>query len=199
MKGEKHNNSKMKKLEIVGYKRETLGTKSAKDLRNASMAPCVLYGGPTNVHFAVPMILFRDLIYTPEVCEVELNIEGDKYRAILQDATFHPVNEMIMNVDFLEIQEGKDVRIAVPVKVVGVSPGVLKGGKAVQKLPKLRVKGPITAIPDHVDADISGLDLGQTLKVSKLVVAGCEVLVNGSNPVVTIDIPRALRGKLTNG
>lgn len=96
----------MKKLEIVGFKRANLGTKSANDLRNEAMAPCVLYGGSEQVHFAVPMILFRELLYSADVYEVELNIEGTKYRAILQDAQFHPVNEMIYHVDFLEIQKG---------------------------------------------------------------------------------------------
>jgi large subunit ribosomal protein L25 len=186
----------MKKIEIVGYKRSSLGTKSAKDLRNESLAPCVLYGGADQVHFAVPMILFRELIYSPDVYEVTLNIEGEKRRAILQDASFHPVNEMIMNVDFLEVQEGRDIKLEIPIKVSGTSPGVLKGGKAVQKLRKLKVKGSIDAMPDFITADITGLELGQTLKVSKLTVPGCEILVNGNNPVVTIDIPRALRGKL---
>ncbi len=198
MTGGRHKQQKMKKLEIVGYKRETLGTKSAKDLRNDSLAPCVLYGGKAQVHFAVPMILFRELLYSPEVYEVILNIEGEIHHAILQDATFHPVNEMILNVDFLEIQEGKDVRIEIPIKIVGTSPGVLKGGKTVQKLRKLKIKGPISAIPEFITGDITGLELGQTLKVSKLSVPGCEILVGGSNPVATIDIPRALRGKLTN-
>jgi large subunit ribosomal protein L25 len=186
----------MKKIEIVGYKRETLGTKSAKDLRNESLAPCVLYGGEKQVHFAVPMILFRELLYSPEVYEVVLNIEGEIHHAILQDATFHPVNEMILNVDFLEIREGKDVKVEIPIKISGVSPGVLKGGKAVQKLRKLKIKGPIASIPEFINADITGLELGQTLKVNKLLVPNCEILVGGSNPVATIDIPRALRGKL---
>ena len=129
------------KIEVVGFKRETLGTKSAKDLRNASLVPCVLYGGQDVVHFAVPMILFRDLIYTPEVAEVELNIEGEIRRAILQDSQFHPVNEVILNVDFLEIVDGKAIKIDVPVKIVGNAPGVQKGGKMVQKLRKVTLKG----------------------------------------------------------
>ncbi|MFC0182820.1 LSU ribosomal protein L25P [Pseudarcicella hirudinis] len=186
----------MKILEIVGFKRANLGSKTAKDLRNEALAPCVLYGGSEQVHFAVPMILFRDLLYTPEVHEVELNIEGTKYRAILQDAQFHPVNEMILHVDFLEITEGKQIKIDVPVKVIGNSPGVIKGGKMVQKLRKVTLRGLAENIPDSVTADITGLDLGQTLKVAKLVVEGCEILNPLSNPVATIDIPRALRGKI---
>jgi large subunit ribosomal protein L25 len=188
----------MKKVEVVGFLRNSLGTKSAKDLRNEALAPCVLYGGQENVHFAVPMILFRDLIYTPEVAEVELNIEGKIYRAILQDASFHPVSEMILNVDFLEIVEGKEIKIDVPVKVIGTSPGVLKGGKMVQKLRKVTLRGLVENIPDFVTADITGLDLGQTVKVSKLKVEGVAILNSPSNPVATIDIPRALRGKINS-
>ena len=187
----------MKKLEIVGFKRANLGTKSANDLRNEALAPCVLYCGSEQVHFAVPMILFRELLYSADVYEVELNIEGTKYRAILQDSQFHPVNEMIYHVDFLEIQKGKAIKIAVPIKVVGNSPGVIKGGKMVQKLRKVTLRGQAESIPDFVTVDISGLDLGQTVKVNKLQVEGCEILNPMSNPVATIDIPRALRGKLT--
>ncbi|RXK52325.1 50S ribosomal protein L25/general stress protein Ctc [Aquirufa rosea] len=187
----------MKKLEIVGYKRANLGTKSAKDLRSEALAPCVLYGGKEQVHFAVPMILFRELLYSSDVYEVALNIEGDTYRAILQDAQFHPVNEMILHVDFLEIVENKPIKIDVPIKIVGNSPGVIKGGKMIQKLRKVTLKGLAENIPDFVTADISGLDLGQTVKVNKLEVTGCEILNPMSNPVATIDIPRALRGKLT--
>ncbi len=186
----------MRKIEIVGYKRTSLGTKSAKDLRNDALAPCVLYGGKDVVHFAVPMILFRELLYTPEVSEVELNIEGEIRRAIVQDAQFHPVNEMILNVDFLEIVEGKAIKIDVPIKVIGNSPGVIKGGKMVQKLRKVTLKGLVQNIPDFVTADITGLDLGQTIKVSKLSVENVEILNPLSNPVATIDIPRALRGKI---
>jgi large subunit ribosomal protein L25 len=177
----------MRKIEIVGYNRETLGTKSAKDLRNEALVPCVLYGGEKQIHFAVPMILFRELIYTPEVSEVILNIEGEIHHAIVQDSQFHPVSEMILHVDFLEIVEGKEIKIAVPIKVIGDSPGVRKGGKMVQKLRKVTLKGMADSIPDFVEADITGLDLGQTLKVAKLVVSGVVVLNNMTSPVASID------------
>ena len=187
----------MRKIEIVGYNRETLGTKSAKDLRNEALVPCVLYGGEKQIHFAVPMILFRELIYTPEVSEVILNIEGEIHHAIVQDSQFHPVSEMILHVDFLEIVEGKEIKIDVPVKVIGDSPGVRKGGKMVQKLRKVTLKGMADNIPDFVEADITGLDLGQTLKVTKLVVSGVVILNSMTSPVASIEIPRALRGKIT--
>jgi large subunit ribosomal protein L25 len=104
---------------------------------------------------------------------------------------------MILHVDFLEIVEGKDIKIDVPVRVIGDSPGVRKGGKMVQKLRKVTLRGLADNIPDFVEADITGLDLGQTLKVSKLVVSDVVILNSMSSPVASIEIPRALRGKVT--
>ena len=76
----------MKNLEIIGYKRANLGKAQTKELRNESFVPGVLYGGAEQVHFYAPAILFRDLVYSPEVYEVDLNIEGTHYRATLVNA-----------------------------------------------------------------------------------------------------------------
>lgn len=186
----------MKQLEIVGYKRANLGKKASKDLRAEAQVPCVLYGGTEQVHFYSPMILFRDLLYTPDVYEVTVNVEGTIYKAILQDAQFHPVNEMILHVDFLEIIEGKPLTVEVPLKFEGISPGVLKGGKLVQKLRKVKMRGMASDIPDYVHVDITDMDLGKSVKVSQLKVENVTVLNNPSLPVATVDIPRALRGKV---
>jgi large subunit ribosomal protein L25 len=185
----------MKSLEIIGYKRANLGKKSSKDLRADGNVPCVLYGGKEQVHFYTPMILFRDLLYTPNIYEVHLNVEGDKYKCILQDAQFHPVNEMIYHVDFLELNENKEVRMEVPVRFIGVAPGVQKGGKLVSKLRKIKVKAFPANIPDYIDIDISDLDLGKSVKVSNIKTQNYSLLNNASTPVVTVEVPRGLRGK----
>jgi large subunit ribosomal protein L25 len=186
----------MKSLEIVGFKRANLGKKDSKALRLDSYVPCVLYGGTEQIHFSVPAILFRELLYTPEVHIVELNIEGDIRRAIVQDSQFHPVNEMLLHVDFLELEDGKEVKMDVPVKYVGVSPGVLAGGKLVSKLRKLKVKATPENLPDSVEVDISDLELGKSVKVNKVEPKGYTILTNPLAPVATVTIPRALKGTL---
>lgn len=185
----------MKKLEIVGYQRANLGKKASRDFRADGLVPCVLYGGKEQVHFSVPLILFRDLLYTPDVYEVELNIEGDIYRAILQDTQFHPVNDVVIHADFMEVDDSKTIKINVPIKFIGNSPGVIKGGKLVQKLRKMTLKGTVNNIPDAVEVSISHLDLGKSVKVGEVSVANCTILNPTSNPIATIGIPRALKGK----
>jgi len=187
----------MKTLEIIGFKRANLGKQQSKELRNESFVPGVLYGAGEQVHFYAPAILFRDLIYSPEVYEVDLNVEGSHYRAVLQDAQFHPVNEMLLHVDFLQLQEGKEVKLDIPVKMVGNSPGVIAGGKLVTKLRKLKVKALPANLPNYVEVDISDLELGKSIKVGKIKAGDFEILTNPLAPVATVTIPRALKSAQT--
>jgi large subunit ribosomal protein L25 len=186
----------MKNTEIVGYKRANLGKKESAALREAAMVPCVMYGAGKQIHFAAPMYLFRDVIYTPNVYKVELNIEGDIHFAILQDVQFHPVSDIILHADFLELVDGKEIKVEVPVRFIGTALGVTKGGKLVQKINKIKVQGLAENIPDFVDVSITDLDLGKSVKVGQLQVEGFKVLNNASLPIAGVEIPRALRGQL---
>jgi large subunit ribosomal protein L25 len=186
----------MKSLEIVGFKRANLGKVDAKALRLEALVPCVLYGGQEQVHFSVPMILFRELVYTPEVHLVDLNIEGSHFRAALQEVQFHPVNDMILHADFMELNDEKPVRIDIPVRLEGTATGVTKGGKLVQVLRKLKVLALPANLPDFIPVDVSGLDLGKTVKVSAITTDGYTILNPPSVPVASVEIPRALKGKM---
>jgi large subunit ribosomal protein L25 len=184
----------MKTLEIIGFKRANLGKKAAKDLRNEANVPCVLYGGEQQVHFTVPMILFKNLIYTPEVHRVDLNIEGEIFQAILQDIQFHPVNEIILHADFLQLFEDKPVKMDVPLHLIGTAPGVQKGGKLVQKVTKVKIQALPKNLPDSVQVSISDLDLGKSVRVRDAVAGDFKVLSSPMITVATVTIPRALKG-----
>jgi large subunit ribosomal protein L25 len=187
----------MKTLEVIGFKRANLDSASLTELREAGNVPCVVYGPgiPEQMHFYSPIILFRDLIYTPEVHLVELNIEGKIIKAILKDAQFHPVSEMILHADFVAYSEEKPIKFEIPVKIVGNSPGIAKGGKLELKTRVLKVKGLANSLPDFVEVNISSLDLGKSFKVEDLTVEGFDILTSPNVSIVTVGIPRALRGK----
>lgn len=186
----------MKSTEIVGFKRANLGKKEARELRLQAMVPCVLYGGAEQVHFAAPMYLFRELLFTPNVYKVTLNIEGEIYYGILQDVQYHPVSDIILHADFLAVDDEKEIKIEVPVRFTGTAVGVTKGGKLVQKLRKIKVIGLAKNIPDYVDVPVSDLDLGKSVKVGQLKVEGFKIVNNASLPIAGVEIPRALRGTL---
>lgn len=184
----------MKKLEIVGYRRANLGRKHSQDLRAEGYVPGVLYGGDAQHHFYAPNMLFRELLTSGDVFEVTLNIEGDEYQAVLQETQFHPVHDSLLHADFLEILPGKEVKVDVPIKLVGTAKGVTGGGKLNQKLRKLRVQGLAGDIPDYIELNVSTLELGKSMKVAAIAEQGFTVLSQKAIPVVSVDVPRALRG-----
>jgi large subunit ribosomal protein L25 len=184
----------MRTVEIIGYKRANLGKADAKRLRAESNVPCVLYGGKEQIHFYSPMILFRDLVYTPAAAFVKLNIEGDEYSAILQDVQFHPVNEILLHVDFLLLTEDKPIKMDIPVKLTGTSPGVILGGKLILKLRSVKIKALPANMPENITLDVTKLELGKSFKVSVIEAKDFEILNNPRITVASVEIPRALKG-----
>jgi len=167
----------MKSLTIKASQRESVGKKATKALRNAGQVPCVVYGGDTVTHFAAPENSFSGLVYTPDVHTVVIELDnGNSINAILQDIQFHPVTDKILHIDFVEIFEDKPITMAVPVRTVGISPGVALGGNLKFNTRRLKVKGLPSALPDVIEADISSLKIGNKLYVTALGAEGYEFL-----------------------
>lgn len=180
----------MKTVALTGELRSNLGSKSSRALRNEGKVPCVLYGGSELVHFFIYSPDFKNLVYTPNTYKVQLTIEGKKYQAILQDMQFHPVNEAIIHADFLLVDDKKQVTVSIPVKVTGNSPGVRSGGKLIQKVQRLKIKGLISNIPDSVDVNIDTLDLGQSIKIKQISIPNIDILDSKDNAIVTVKMTR---------
>ena len=158
----------MKSISIKGSKRESVGKKATKALRNAGQVPCVIYGGDQPMHFSAPELAFKNLVYTPDAHTVEIELDGTTYRAILQDIQFHPVTDRILHIDFYQIFDDKEVTMIIPVKFVGNSKGVMNGGVLRKNNRKLKVKALPDNLPDFIEADISDLKIGNKLYVTAL-------------------------------
>jgi len=180
----------MKTVALTGELRSDLGTKHSRAMRNEGKVPCVLYGGGDHIHFYVYSPDFKALVYTPNTYKVQLTIDGKKYMAILHDMQFHPVNEAILHADFLAVDEKKPVTVSIPVLIEGNSPGVRAGGKLIQKIQRLKVKGLISNIPDAINVNIDQLDLGQSIKVKNIEASKIELLDNKDNAIVTVKMTR---------
>lgn len=159
----------MKSITINGSKRESVGKKATKALRNAGKVPCVLYGGDQPLHFAADEIGFKNLVYTPDVHTVVIELEGgEKYDAVLQDIQFHPVSDAILHIDFYQIYEDKEISMQIPVHTTGVPRGVKNGGVLRFNLRRMRVKGLPSNLPDFIEADVTPLKIGNKLYVTAL-------------------------------
>ena len=191
----------MKSIEIKGSVRTEIGKKATRELRNNNGVPCVLYGVkkdenclPVATHFSVPVDGLRNLVYTPNIYLVNLDIDGTVVTAIMKDIQFHPVKDNILHVDFLQVEENKPIAMEVPVQLEGLAEGVRAGGKLALQIRKLKVKALYNAIPERLVIDVTPLGLGKTIKVGELNYEGLE-LINAKDAVVcAVKLTRAARG-----
>lgn len=183
----------MKTIFLKGESRPEVGTRTAKALRVEGKVPCNMYGlAEGNLNFAVYQADFKNLVYTPNVYKVKIELDGKNYDAILQEVQYHPVSDMIIHCDFVAVDASKPVTMEIPVRVVGNSPGVRAGGKLVTKLNRLRVRGLIQDLPDFIDVSIDTLEIGQSAKVSHVQVSGFDLLDSPANAILSIKTTRAL-------
>lgn len=181
----------MKSITIKGQERESVGKVATKALRNAGMVPCVIYGGTTPQHFAAEEKAFKSLVYTPNAHTVVVDLAGKTSNVILQDIQFHPVSDKILHIDFFQLNENKEITMEVPVKIVGTSPGVLLGGDLRLNLRRLKVKALPKNLPDYVEANISELQMGNKLYVTKLEAKNFKLMHPDNTVVCQVKISRA--------
>ena len=181
----------MKSITIKGSERENVGKKATKAVRDAGMVPCVIYGGNQPVHFVADERAFKDLVYTPNAHTVVVELNGTSTNVIMQDIQFHPVSDKILHIDFFQLSDDKEIIMEVPVKVTGTSPGVLLGGVLRLNQRRLKVKALPKNLPDFVEANISELEMGNKLYVTKLVTDNFKLLHPDNTVVAQVRISRA--------
>jgi large subunit ribosomal protein L25 len=181
----------MKVFELEGTVRPELGKKSASDLRKQDSVPCVLYGGKENVNFFVTNPAIRDLIYTPNVYIVNIKLGKATKQAVMREIQFHPVTDIVLHIDFYEITDDKEVAIELPIRIVGNSVGVRKGGKVKQTKRMLKIKALPKNLPDILEVDITDLDVEQTIKVEDIKYDNLVMLNGLREPVVSVVASRA--------
>lgn len=185
----------MKTYQLAAEPRTALGKKATKAIRDEKKIPVVLNTKEHEAeHLMVTQYAVRNLVYTPDIFAIELDVNGNKRMAVLKDIQFHPVKDSILHMDLLEVTEDKPVTIEVPVKLEGHAEGVKAGGKLTLSMKKLKVKAPYTHIPERVVINVDNLALGKTLQIGDLHFEGLE-LMNAKNAVVcAVQLTRAARG-----
>ena len=181
----------MKTLAISVKEREKVGKSNTRALRNQGNVPCVLYGGEKQVTFYAHENDFRKLVYTPDVFVVELDIDGNKVNAIMQDIQFHPVTDKILHIDFLQEFDDRPITVSIPVILNGLAIGVRNGGNLMFRRPKIITKGLMANLPDAITLDIEHLQIGQFIYIKDLDIDECEFLAPDNSVVVGVKTARA--------
>ena len=182
----------MKTLAISAKLRNGTGKTDSKALRNQGNVPCVLYGGEKQVCFYAHENDFRSLVYTPDVFIVELDIEGEKFRVVMQDLQFHPVTDKLLHLDFLQIFDDKEVTMTIPVHLEGMSIGIRNGGVLSFRRRKIITRAIPGNLPDYIEINIADLDIGHSVFIKDLRVDEYTFLAPDNAVVVGVRTAREL-------
>ena len=181
-------------LKLKADKREESGKGAARKLRAAGRVPAVLYGhgvGPIPVSVDA-----RDLFHVLHGSAgtnvlVDLLVDGTQHLSLPREIQRDHVRGRYLHVDFLAVRRDEKVTVSVPVRVVGESPGVKAGGVIEHHLWDLEVECLPGDVPDGIEADVSQLQVGDSLRVSDLASPeGVAILTPPEESVVSVVIPQ---------
>ncbi|MEO8085596.1 MAG: 50S ribosomal protein L25 [Bacteroidota bacterium] len=182
----------MKSLAITGALRAAKTKQEVRSLRAEGKVPCVLYGGKEQVHFSVPALSLKKLVYSPDVHLVDIDIEGTTHRAVMKELQFHSVNDRLLHIDFMSVVDDKKVIVEIPVRLKGTSIGVRAGGQLLHKMRKLKISALPKDLPDQFELIIDDMQIGQTIRVRDMKLDGVTFLDIPAAAIVAVKTARAV-------
>src|SRR5687768_8499282 len=173
------------------------GKGPARSLRAAGQIPGVVYG---HAREPQPLTLdtreFEKLLshIAAESTVIELSLDGQTTKTLIREIQRHPFKRQILHVDFQELVAGEKVQVNIPIVLMGVPEGVrASGGVMDQTLRELSIRVDPSAIPDHIEVDVTAVQIGHSIHVSELTLPeGVEVLNDPEAPVCVVAAPRAV-------
>ena len=183
----------MKTIDLKGTARKELKKSAVKALRRNEQIPCVIYGnGSENIHFTVGEKELKNLVYTPNVYLVNLDIDGKVNQAVMREIQFHPVTDKILHIDFYAIDAAKPIAVDIPVVISGNSEGVRAGGKLHILNRKIKVSALPKDLPDTLPIDITNLALGKTITAGDLSFDKVDIITPKTTIICTVKLTRAV-------
>ena len=184
-------------LEVSERGADQVGSRRVRRLRKEGLVPGVLYGKGHARAIVVRERELRTALTGPSGLHaiVDVVIEGQTtpHHAVLKDFQRHPIRGTLTHVDFHEVRLDRPIQATVSVQLVGEAPGSKVGGSVQQVTREIQVEALPTGIPEHVDADISALEVGGTVRVEDLAaIEGVTFLDDPQLVLATCSVPRGI-------
>jgi large subunit ribosomal protein L25 len=182
--------------ELKAEKRDVVGKESSKKLRQQGMVPAVVYSDGNAESISVNARDFSALTHSGAGTHVivKLKVAGVKKQpnAIIKEVQYNPVKKEYFHIDFQEIALNEKITTPRSITVVGDSPGVKAGGVLEHHLWEIEIEGLPKNMPDHIEVDISELQIGDSIHASDIVVPdGVAVATDPAVVVLAVSAPRA--------
>lgn len=158
---------------IKAEERVNIGKEACRKIRNEGRVPAIIYGEnpapePISLNARELSKLVNKGKFLTSICSIDIN--GKITRVIPRDIAFHPLHETILHVDFLRLGEKARIDVSVPVRFLNEqsSPGIKTGGVLNIVRHEIELRCAADSIPDHVDVDLKGLEIGDSVHISTI-------------------------------
>lgn len=188
--------------ELAATVREKVGKGAARSVRRQGLIPAVIYGGnqpslaislsDRDVYFKIHGGGFLTTVAT-------IDVGGEKIRAIPRDFQLDPVSERPLHVDFLRVVAGSKITVEVPVRFINEAgaPGIRRGGVLNIVRHRVELLCPADSIPDHIVADLTGLDINDSLHIATIPLPeGVRPTIARNFTVATIAAPAGVKEEM---
>jgi large subunit ribosomal protein L25 len=181
-------------FKIKAEKREIIGKNASRRLRREGMIPAVLYGGGSS---NVPLTLKKQDVFmilrsdTGENTVFQVSFDSEIRDVMIKELQRDPVTDEILHADFVHIAMDKVIKVSVPLVSVGEAVGVKTEGGFVDFITReVEVECFPKDIPEHIEIDISGLHLRQSLKAGDITLPeGVKIITSSDTILVLIEVP----------
>ncbi|MFC4291383.1 50S ribosomal protein L25/general stress protein Ctc [Sphingorhabdus arenilitoris] len=187
-------------LTLSAELRERAGKGASRALRRAGRVPAVIYGNkkdPVAIHVEAKELVKLLMTGSFTNSTVELTVGKETQTVLPKDVAFHPVTDRPVHVDFFRLAKGAKVDVAIPVHFINEekSPGLKRGGVLNIVRHELELICDATVIPDHIEIDVTGLDVGDSIHISAVTLpAGSESAITDRDfTIATIVAPSSLK------
>ena len=185
---------------LKAIKRESTSSGSNNKLRSEGLIPAILYGGKdANQNISIQIKEIKNLVNSDTFLSkvLELDIDGKKEKVIPRDVAFYVVSEEPIHIDFMRIVSGKKIILEIPVKFINHpdSPGLKRGGVLNIVRRKIELKCPAENIPDEIIVDLTGTDIGTSIKISSVKLEGNVVptIIDRDFVIATVASPTVIK------
>lgn len=180
----------MSEITLNAQKREDVGNLTLNQMRKKGLIPGVYYGhGVEGINIAANELDLRPVIFTTESNIVSLKVNDNTYSCILKDVQFHPLTDKPVHFDLIALKEGEEITIEVNVHLTGNAIGVKEGGVLQHNLHKLEIQCLPKDIPSHIDVDVSGLSVNDSVKVADIKIDNVKIMNDEGTTIAAVVPP----------
>jgi len=181
---------------LKAERRTDAGKGVARKTRAAGRVPGVVYGHGDPVTIDVDARELYHLLHTDAGMNVlvDLKVDGDEWLAMPREVQRDHLGDRLLHVDFYRIARDETITVEVPVHIIGDSHGVREGGVVEHHLWRVQVECLPQDVPNAVEADVTPLGIGESIKGEQLAAPpGCTIVTSGNEVVVSVVTPQILR------